>query len=47
MIFNRTKKELVRTGDLAPKGIARTVDTERTDYNTTFQHIYKNLKQIR
>lgn len=44
MIFNKTKKGIVRTGDLAPKGIAHTCQSERTDFNKTFEHIYKNLR---
>lgn len=45
MIFNRTKKGIVRTGDLAPRGVARTVDTEKTNFNETFEHIYKNIRK--
>lgn len=45
MIYNKPKKEIVRTGDLVPKGIAYTYQTERTDFNTTFEHIYKEIRK--
>lgn len=44
MIFNKTRKEIVRTGDLVAKGTAYTYQSERTDFNKTFEHIYKNIR---
>lgn len=32
-------KEVETESDLVPKGVARTVSTERTDFNSTFMHI--------
>jgi hypothetical protein len=44
MRFN--KKVIKRTGDLIPKGVKSTYG-ERGDYNQTWEHIYKGLKEIK
>lgn len=38
------KRKIIRTGDLAPKGIKSTYQEERTNFNKTFETIWKNLK---
>lgn len=38
-LIRKSKNEL--ESDLTPRGIARTVADERTDFNSTFQHQYK------
>ena len=40
------KKLIKRSGDLIPKGVKSTYG-EKKDYNETWEHIYKNLKEIK
>lgn len=42
--YKYLKKEIIRDNDLVPKGIKSTYDKEKTDFNSTFIHIWKNLK---
>lgn len=42
--FKYLNKEIVRTGDLEPKGIRSTYAKDVTDFNTTFVHIWTQLK---
>lgn len=37
-------KAIVRTGDLAPKGVRSTYQEEKRSFNETFKHIWKQLK---
>lgn len=37
---------IVRTGDLAPRGVAKTLRDECTDFNTTWRHIYSGLRNL-
>jgi hypothetical protein len=40
----RKNKEVV--SDLTPRGVARTIADQKTDFNTTFQHIHKQLQKL-
>lgn len=42
--FKYLNKNIVRTGDLEPKGIRSTYNENATDFNTTFTHIWTQLK---
>ena len=42
--FTYLKKEIIRTGDLAPKGIRSTIDGDK-DYNKTWEHIYNQIRK--
>jgi hypothetical protein len=43
LLDTRKSKTVELTGDLLPRGIAKTICDERTDFNNTFQHIYTQL----
>ena len=32
--------------DLTPRGVARTIADQKADFNTTFQHIHKQLQKL-
>ena len=40
------KKELIRTGDLAPKGVKSTYQKEKTGFNETFNHIFNQIRNV-
>lgn len=39
-------KQIIRTGDLAPKGVASTYCEERLNFNSTFKHIKKQSDKL-
>lgn len=41
--FTYIKKEISRPADLAPKGIRSTEQSQKTNFNDTFKHIWKQL----
>lgn len=41
--FTYIKKEINRPADLAPRGIKSTYDKDKTNFNDTFTHIWKQL----
>jgi hypothetical protein len=40
------RKNKDMSSDLTPRGVARTVADQKTDFNTTFQHIHKQLQKL-
>ena len=41
--FTYLKKEISRPADLAPRGVKSTYDKDKTNFNDTFKHIWKQL----
>jgi hypothetical protein len=47
LIKKKKKTVIERPLDLAPKGINRTIQFERNDFNSTFKHIYDGIRNIK